>query len=129
MRLRSHVLIIVSATLLPIIAIMCVAIILLFQKGRDIELDHLVDTARALSLAVDRDFEIGLASLRALGTNQELRTRDLRAFYDEAKQALTVHEGADAIILVDPSGRQIINTRRPYDDPLPQYGDLGFIKK
>lgn len=129
MKLRSHVLIIAAATLLPIIAIVCIAVVLLFQKGRDIELDHLVDTARALSLAVDRDFEIGLASLRALGTNQELRTRDLRTFYDESKRALAVHDGAEAIILVDPSGQQIINTRSPYGEPLPQYGDLGFIKK
>jgi hypothetical protein len=73
MKLRSHVLIIAAATLLPIIAIVCLAVVLLFQKQRHIELDRLVDTARALSLAVDRDFETGLASLRALATNQDLR--------------------------------------------------------
>lgn len=129
MRLRSHVLIIAAATLLPIIAIVCLAVVLLFQKGRDIELDHLVDTARALSLAVDRDFEIGVASLRAVGTNQELRTGDLRTFYDESKRALAVQEGAEAIVLVDPSGQQIMNTRRPFGEALPQYGDPGFIKK
>ena len=128
MRLRSHLLIIAAATLLPIIAIVCLAVVLLFQKGRDIELDRLVDTARALSLAVDRDLAAGLASLRALATNQSLRTGDLRTFYDESKRVVAAHEGAEAIVLVDPSGRQIMDTRGPFGESA-QYGDPGFIKK
>ena len=129
MRLRSHVLIIAAATLLPIIAIVSLAVVLLFQKQRDIELDRLVDTARALSLAVDRDFETGLASLRTLATSEHLQAGDLRTFYDECKRVLAVHEGPNAIILVDPSGRQVINTRRPFGEALPQYGDPGFIEQ
>jgi len=129
MRLRSHVLIIAAATLLPIITVVCLAVVLLFQKQRNIELDRLVDTARALSLAVDRDFETGLASLRALATSQELRSGDIRTFYDESKRVLAGHEGAEAIILVDPSGQQIINTRRPFGEALPRYGDPSFIEQ
>ncbi len=129
MRLRSHVLIIAAATLLPIVAIVSLAVVLLFQKQRDLELDRLVDTARALSLAVDRDFETGLASLKTLATSEHLQAGDLRTFYDESKRVLAVHEGPNAIILVDPSGRQVINTRRPFGEALPQYGDPGFIEQ
>ena len=103
--------------------------VLLFQKQRDLELDRLVDTARALSLAVDRDFETGLASLKTLATSEHLQAGDLRTFYDESKRVLAVHEGPNAIILVDPSGRQVINTRRPFGEALPQYGDPGFIEQ
>jgi PAS domain S-box-containing protein len=129
MKLRSHVLIIAAATLLAIIAIVSLAVVLLFQKQRDLELDRLVDTARALSLAADREFETGLASLRTLATSEHLRAGDLRIFYGESRSVLAVHEGADAIILVDPAGRQIINTRRPFGEALPQYGDPGFIEQ
>ena len=126
MRLRSHVLIIAAATVLPIIAIVCLAVVLLFQRGRDKELDYLVDTARALSLGVDRGLVTGLASLRALATSQSLRSGDFRSFYDESMRVVAAHEGAEAIVLVDPSGRQIMNTGRPSGESLAQYGDMAY---
>jgi PAS domain S-box-containing protein len=67
MRLRSHALIIAAVTLIPFLVFVCFVIILLFQKGRDSQMQYLVETSRALSLAVDRDFDARVSALKALG--------------------------------------------------------------
>lgn len=129
MRLRSHVLIIAAAALLPLFIFACVAIVLLFQKGRDVQVQNLVQTARALSLAVDRDFETRIAALKTLATSEHLESGDLRRFYDQSMRILAVHEGAESIVLIDRSGQQVANTRRPFGTPLPRSGDPDFVRR
>ena len=122
MKLRSHVLIIATATLLPIIVFTCLVVVLLFQKMRDEQLQNLLGTARALSLALDRSFEKGIGTLNALATSRQLRDGDLKKFHEESRRVLAAHEGAEAIVLVDPAGQQIINTRVPFGERLPRGG-------
>ncbi len=122
MKLRSHILLIALITLLPIIIVVCLVMVLLFQKMRDDQLQNLTGTARALSLAFDRSFEKGIGALNALSTSRYLETGDLKTFYEESKRVVAAHEGAEAIALVDPYGQQIINTRLPFGKPLPRAG-------
>ena len=128
MKLRSHILIITGATLLPLLAFVCVTLVLHFESGRESQLQNLVATARALSLALDKDFEARVAALKTLAQSERLHAGDLKTFYAESKRVLPVHEGADAIVLVDAAGRQVANTRRPFGESLSQYSDPGFIK-
>jgi PAS domain S-box-containing protein len=67
MRLRLHALIIAAVTLLPLLAFACFVIFLLFQNGRDSQMQNLVETARDLSLAVDRDSSARISALKTLG--------------------------------------------------------------
>ena len=129
MKLRSHIVIISAATLLPLLAFVCLVLVLHFQSGREAQLQNLVATSRALSLALDKDFEARVAALKTLAQSVHLRDGDLKSFYEESKRALAVHEGADAIVLVDPTDQQIINTRRAFGERLAQYSDPGFIRK
>src|ERR1043166_1996757 len=129
MKLRSHIFIISAATLLPLLAFVCLVLVLHFQSGREAQLQNLVATSRALSLALDKDFEARVAALKTLAQSVHLRDGDLKSFYEESKRALAVHEGADAIVLVDPTDQQIINTRRAFGERLAQYSDPGFIRK
>jgi len=128
MKLRSHILIITGATLLPLLAFVCVTLVLHFESGRETQLQNLVATARALSLALDKDFEARVAALKTLAQSERLHAGDLKSFYDESKRVVPVHEGADAIVLVDSAGRQVANTRRPFGESLSQYSDPVFIK-
>ena len=129
MKLRSHILIITAATLLPLLAFVCIALVLHFESGRATQLQNLVATARALSLALDKDFEVRVAALKTLAQSAHLRNDDLKLFHEESMRVLPVLEGADAIVLVDATGQQAATTRRPFGEPLPQYSDPGFIKK
>ena len=128
MKPRSHILIITGATLLPLLAFVCVTLVLHFESGRESQLQNLVATARALSLALDKDFEARVAALKTLAQSERLRAGDLKSFYDESKRVVPVHEGADAIVLVDSNGNQATNTRRPFGEGFSQYSDAGFIK-
>ncbi len=128
MKLRSHILIITGVTLLPLLAFVCVTLVLHFETGRETQLQNLVGTARALSLALDKDFEARVAALKTLAQSERLHAGDLKSFYDATKRVLPVHEGADAIVLVDSTGKQAANTRRPFGESLAQYSDPVFIK-
>ncbi len=128
MKLRSHILVIIGATLLPLLAFVCVTLILHFESGRETQLQNLVATARALSLALDKDFEARVAVLKTLAQSTNLHAGNLKMFHEESKRALPVHEGTDAIVLVDAMGRQAANTRRPFGESFPQYSDPVFIK-
>ena len=129
MKLRSHILIITASILLPLLAFVCLVLVLHFQSGRETQLQNLVATSRALSLALDKDFEARVAALKTLAQSVHLRDGDLKLFYEESKRVLPVHEGADAIVLVDSTGQQATNTRRSFGERLSQYSDPGFIKK
>ncbi len=129
MRLRSHVLVITAATLLPIIVIACAVIFLLFQKGRDEQMQSLVGTARALSLALDRSFESAIATLEALTKSENLQAGDLRSFREEAKRFLAVREGAQAIILLRPSGDPVISTDRPFGSSIEPIDDVDLAER
>jgi PAS domain S-box-containing protein len=128
MKLRSHILIITGATLLPLLAFVCITLVLHFESGRETQLQNLVATARALSLALDKDFEVRVAALKTLAQSERLHAGDLKSFYDESKRVVPVHEGADAIVLVDSAGQQVANTRRPFGESLSQYSDPVFTK-
>jgi PAS domain S-box-containing protein len=122
MKLRSHILSIGALTLVPILIVVCVQMLFLFQKMRDDRLQGLIATARALSLALDRSFEKATASLNALSTSRHLQTGDLKTFHEDSRRVLAAHRDADAIVLVDPQGQQIVNTRVAFGQPLPRGG-------
>src|SRR5262250_1187022 len=129
MKLRSHILIITATILLPLLAFVCIVLVLHFQSGRETQLQNLVATSRALSLALDKDFEARVAALKTLAQSVHLHDGDLKLFSAESKRVLPVHEGADAIVLVDSAGQQVTNTRRACGERLSRDSDLGFIKK
>jgi PAS domain S-box-containing protein len=78
--------------------------------------------ARALSLTVDREIATSIELLNALGVSRELDVGDIRGFYDEALRFLSTQSAWQTIVLLEPSGQQIINLRRPFGAPLPGPG-------
>lgn len=74
-------------------------------------------TARALAAAVDRELAGLQSGLFALATSPYLGSGDLRAFHAQASEALWAMNAAN-IVLVDAQGRQLLNTLRPFGDPV-----------
>jgi two-component system CheB/CheR fusion protein len=104
--------------------VVCLGVALLFQKMRDDQLQGLLATARALSVALDRSFEKGIGTLTALAASRHLESSDLKTFYEESRRVLAGHEDAEAIVLVDPWGQQIINTGVAFGETLPRGGGM-----
>jgi signal transduction histidine kinase len=88
----------------------------------------LANTARALSLAVDREVRSYVVLLRTLGETQSLRDGDLARFHDITSRVARQND-ATFISLFSRDGRQLLNTARPYGEPLPQPFSLPHAQK
>jgi PAS domain S-box-containing protein len=119
MKLRSHLIALAIASLLPVILFAGVMIYVSYQRQRAAVERDMIGTARALSLAVDRELEASMRTLEALAASEHLTSGDLRKFYYYAEDALKVLSGWENIALADVSGQQLLNSRRPFEEKLP----------
>ena len=107
-----------------------VAMVALFEAQQRAALERsFLDTARALSLAVDHELSSSIAALTTLGTSEHLDRGDLKAFYEQARRARRAHEAWVTINLTDPSGQQLINLSRPFGESLPSLRDLPVVQR
>lgn len=92
-----------------------------YSKSRAAFERQLIETARALSLVVDRELGQAAALNRALSTSAHIVSGDFEAFDRQARQV--EREENTWIILSDESGRQLVNTSVPAGTPLPPLGE------
>ena len=118
MKIRSHLLRMAAAILIPVIVASGLALETIRQAGRKAELRGLSETARSTALIVDREVQGSLSALKVLGSSPNLENRDFKAFYQQA--AAFYQPGDSWIVLFDDKGTQIVNTAVPYGTPLPQ---------
>src|SRR3990167_8513502 len=122
MKLRTHLIILVVAALLPVLIFAGVMLVTFSAQQRSAVERGLVDTARALSLTVDRELAVSIRTLEQLATSEHLDSGELRKFYDQASRTLKIQPSWEAILLIDPFGQQVINLRVPFGTPLPETG-------
>src|SRR5262245_12548994 len=122
--IRTHLVILVLGTLLPLLIFTAIVLAMNVRlQERAIE-DRLIDTVRALAVAADRELRAAEAALQVLATSPTLDRRDLRSFYDKAIEVGDLHGGW--IVLVDRTGRQLLNTSRPFGAALPPTVDAAI---
>ena len=81
--------------------------------------DHIRDLARSISIVVDGELDKRVEIANTLGAARSLKEGELERFYEHAKRAT---EGSGNTVLVVDATRQIINTRKPFGEPLPARG-------
>lgn len=77
--------------------------------------------ARALSATLDRDLASIESGLKVLAVAPTLAHDDLEGFYQNAKDALP-SQNVNNFVLIDPDGRQRLNTLKPFSAHLPVLG-------
>lgn len=103
--------------LAPILAL-AVAYAISVLRLNEEAIDHgLQGTAHALSLAVDREIQTAEAVLFTLAGAPAVDTQDWPTLY--AQSASIAGRFSGWIVLTSPSMQQVLNTLRPYGDPLP----------
>ena len=80
---------------------------------------HIRDLARSISFVVDSELDKRAAIAWTLGAARSLKEGELERFYEHAKRAT---EGTGNTVLVVDASRQILNTRKPFGEPLPARG-------
>ena len=118
MTIRRQLVRLVAASVMP--AALCAALLIVYAHDRQRALveERTLDVARALAQTVDRELARYQAAMLALATSPHLTSGDLAAFHRQARQAIRDLPG-DVFVLSDASGRQLVNTERPFGEPLP----------
>ncbi len=113
MRLRSHLVLLVLAVLVPMVVFSTVVIVAFGQQQRAAVRNGAVETARALMNAIDESLNGSVSKLQALATSRSLDRGDLGEFDAEVKRVLASQPDWLTIVLLSPDGRQVVNALRP----------------
>ncbi len=117
MHIRAYLFLMAAGILIPVVLFSGVALRMLQDAEREAALGALGETANGVALRVDRELYSATAALQVLAASPSLQRGDLRAFYQEAttsNRAATVW-----LVLMDETGRQLVNTSRPFGAALP----------
>lgn len=98
-----------------------------YTKARAGAENDIVDTARALRQAVDATLHGVQSSLQVLAASPSLRSDDLPAFDEMAREVLQGLPG-NVIALIDATGQQRVSTMVPFGQPLPRTGVPDLIR-
>ena len=112
--LRTHLVALAAAALLPALAVGAIAVGAAVQASRQAFEDRLASTASALASAVDTEITASVLALSTLATAYSLddEEEDLSAFYAQAKRTAAML-GAP-VFLVAPDGGVVLNTAEAF---------------
>jgi PAS domain S-box-containing protein len=127
-RIRSHLVLLFLGILIPILAFSGVMLVLFNRHTRAATEQGLVETARALSVAVDQQVLASLSVLRVLAASEHLQKGNVPEFERVARMALATQPAWQNIVLVGPDMRQVINTWLPTGAPLPFVKNPQFFR-
>src|SRR5690349_19908488 len=123
MRLRWSVLALMGLALVPL-ALVATVVVWGTHRAVRVSLEReLLERARALAAAVDREVDTSIASLEGLATAEELDCANLKPCYEQARRAKEIQPRWLSLVLIDPSGRQLLNLLRPLGTPLASLAD------
>lgn len=118
MRIRSQLLLLVLSLLIPALAASGLAVWYVYKEGQAAQDAHLGEAARTFAHLVDNELQTKEAVLQTLANSPSLLRGDLKLFYRYAKAQAPSPE--TTILVVEETGHQLLNTRRPLGAELPQ---------
>jgi len=135
---------VILLAVVPLVAITAVLVQRQSTLQREAFEKSLVQTALALSVAVDRELYTHRVMLETLAQSEAFRQHDMASLYQFAMRTAEQH-GALFVSLFDTEGRQVFNTLRrsgeslptPFKDPragerkgdAPPYGDPTYLRR
>ena len=118
MTIQRQLVRLVAVTVLPAGIAAALLIGYSYERQRTVIEQRTLETARALTQAVDRELAGGQAALRVLAKSPLLAAGHLAVFHQEARHAIVDMPG-NAIAVSDRTGQQLLNTMFPFGTSLP----------
>lgn len=117
MRIRTRLLLLILAILVPAFIAALLAVGYVYLEERRAQENSVKETVRAFALLIDNELETTEGILHVLANSPALEQDDLATFYRHAK---SLTPGADTnIVLFDLDGHELLNTRFPFGTALP----------
>jgi PAS domain S-box-containing protein len=113
---RAYLIALVVAALLPMVIFTAWLTLSVSGERRAGVEREVADTARAVANTLDREVSATIGALNILGTSQNLQAGDLVRFHEDARRRVAAQNHWLAVILTDPTGREVVNTLRPPGD-------------
>ncbi|HEY0834477.1 MAG TPA: ATP-binding protein [Azospirillum sp.] len=129
MGLDRHLLLLVLATLLPMLALGAALAYWSAATQRETTERGLQEWARTMMVALDQELRISTTSLQVLALSTLLDADDLAAFHTEAWTARRFHPSWHTVALLEPGGRQVLNLLRPFSAELLPATDAEPIRR
>ncbi|HYD64138.1 ATP-binding protein [Azospirillum sp.] len=131
MPVRRYLLLLVFSLLVPAIVACGIAVLFAYSHERQRSEENLLRTTQALAESVDRELDTIIHRLQALATSPSLAQGDLQAFWQQARRA--VPDEGMWVVLRGLDGQQLVNTLRPFGEPLPRmppdHPATGFVTR
>jgi signal transduction histidine kinase len=127
MKLRSHLLFLALATLLPVLAFALYVSSLLVERERETFRRGAADQTRAILTAVDLHLNGTIAALEALALSPALDRNDLSAFHASAQRVLASRPDWRTLQLATPSGTALIDAATTFGRPLPPLDSAPYV--
>jgi signal transduction histidine kinase len=127
LRLRTLLALLVLTTLIPLGLFSGLLIGRLWQQQRTIVERQNVETARAISLAVDQEVASGRSALQVLAALDIFETLAPAWLNRLAVRLMATQPGWHAIVLADPSGRLVFDTAARHGDAAARFGESEWI--
>lgn len=120
--LRTSLLVLVLICVLPGVALCAYLVLTNYQLEKRQVASEAERLAGQILVELDRELAAMESGLRVLATAEPLKSGELHRFHEIARAALK-SQTAYAYVLIDPQGRQVLNTLRPYGAQLPASGN------
>ena len=126
--LRTRLFLLVAAGIAPVALVSGLALFAYFHEQRAEAHRTGIDITRALATAVDAEARRTISVLEVLATTPVLDTDDLAAFQARALRAIATQPHWRLVILAQPDGTPVINTRHS-QGPLPPIADVESLHR
>jgi signal transduction histidine kinase len=117
MRIRTRLLILILAILVPAFIAAALAVGYVYLEERRAQESSVREAVRAFALLVDNELETNEGILRTLANSPALAEGDLDEFHRHASSLAPLRDGA--IVLHDTAGRRLLDTRYARGQALP----------
>jgi signal transduction histidine kinase len=121
MRLRSHLVTLVLAALVPVLGFAALVVRDNTRLQLAVTERGMRETAHAVARTVDKELETAITALEALAVSQRLEPASLPDFHALA-QRVVLTQGWRSIVLFDADGGALLNTAMPVGGPRPGPG-------
>ena len=129
MRIRSHIVLLVAAAVLPLMTFSTIMTVVFWRQQRAAFEDRFIERVRAVSIALDREHLATVSALRGLAESATLDGGDLSRFQSRAREVLAGEESWSAVTLLDLGGRGLVRIPGRSGAPVPSLNDSATFRR